>query len=58
MARPLPDHLLGAEAAEKAADKAEKSSNVPGRCCAQQTGMHEMVMEALLVAIYSTWVTS
>jgi hypothetical protein len=27
-------------------------------CCAQQTGMHEMVMEALLVTIYSTWVTS
>jgi hypothetical protein len=28
------------------------------KCCAQQTGTHEMVVEALLVAIYSTWVTS
>jgi hypothetical protein len=27
-------------------------------CCAQQTGVHEMVMEALLIAIYSTWVAS
>jgi hypothetical protein len=27
-------------------------------CWAQQTGVHEMVMEALLIAIYSTWVTS
>jgi hypothetical protein len=27
-------------------------------CCAQQTGMHKTVVEALLVAIYSTWVTS
>jgi hypothetical protein len=27
-------------------------------CCAQQTGMHEMVMEALLDSICSTWVTS
>jgi hypothetical protein len=27
-------------------------------CCAQQTGMHEMVAEALLIAIYSTRVTS
>jgi hypothetical protein len=23
-------------------------------CCAQQTGMHEMVVEVLLIAIYST----
>jgi hypothetical protein len=30
----------------------------PKQCCAQQTGMHEMVVEALLIAIYSTWVTS
>jgi hypothetical protein len=28
------------------------------RCCAQQTGVHEMVVEALLVTIYSTWVAS
>jgi hypothetical protein len=27
-------------------------------CCAQQTGMHEMVVEALLIAISSTWVAS
>ena len=27
-------------------------------CCAQQTGVHEMVVEALLIAIHSTWVTS
>jgi hypothetical protein len=27
-------------------------------CCAQQTGVHEMVVEALLVTIYSTWVAS
>ena len=25
------------------------------RCCAQQTGMHKLVVEALLIAIYSTW---
>jgi hypothetical protein len=24
-------------------------------CCAQQTGMHILVVEALLIAIYSTW---
>jgi hypothetical protein len=24
-------------------------------CCAQQTGMHKLVVEALLIAIYSTW---
>jgi hypothetical protein len=30
----------------------------PVRCCAQHTGVHEMVVEALLIAIYSTWVTS
>jgi hypothetical protein len=28
------------------------------KCCVQQTGMHGMVVEALLIAIYSTWVTS
>jgi hypothetical protein len=27
-------------------------------CCAQQTGMHILVVEALLIAIYSTWGTS
>jgi ankyrin repeat protein len=27
-------------------------------CCAQQTGIHEMVVEALLITIYSTWVAS
>jgi hypothetical protein len=24
-------------------------------CCAQQTGIHILVVEALLIAIYSTW---
>jgi hypothetical protein len=28
------------------------------QCCAQQTGMHILVVEALLIAIYSTWGTS
>jgi hypothetical protein len=27
-------------------------------CYGQQTGVHEMVVEPLLIAIYSTWVTS
>jgi hypothetical protein len=26
----------------------------PESCCAQQTGMHKTVVEALLIAIYST----
>jgi hypothetical protein len=30
----------------------------PAGCCAQQTGMHKLVVEALLIAIYSTWGTS
>jgi hypothetical protein len=29
-----------------------------GLCCAQQTGIHILVVEALLIAIYSTWGTS
>jgi len=36
-----------------------KSASAPScsgnSCCAQQTGMHEMVLEALLIATYSTW---
>ena len=35
MARPLARSLTGAEAAQKAADKAEKSSKVPGRQAAR-----------------------
>jgi hypothetical protein len=31
---------------------------IPSSYCAQQTGVHEMVMEAPLIAIYSTWVAS
>jgi hypothetical protein len=26
-------------------------------CCAQQTGVHEMVVDALHITIHSTWVT-
>jgi hypothetical protein len=33
-------------------------SNRCQKCCAQQTGMHILVVEALLIAIYSTWGTS
>jgi hypothetical protein len=29
--------------------------NPRSECCAQQTGMHKLVVEALLIAIYSTW---
>ena len=48
MARPLLDHLLGQRAAEKAADKAEKSSNVPSRQVARLVTPEDSSKDAIV----------